>query len=305
MISKRFVNYLPPLEGVVSNGALGTFDRTNVGAVGVFQPLCPRQSEKKGNTILVAGANSDHTSVGYLARYLVENGQGVKVVAIPGYDHDDPGALLLGSGLHARDLAAYWIDSVTDVVRKLVKESLRESAGTPLFLGGFSLGAALSLTAFASLRSEEKQEISVLILGTPAYTYSSLVGAFGWFNGSLLAVNSFRGTLRKPKPRPKIPEEVKYLAQRPWSSEQAAVNVSKWTQRDLAKLEGRRDNPRVLLIHGGDSDETISIDSADLIHDTFGEKVQEQILSSGHWVFAGADREQSAERTLRFIQDAS
>lgn len=304
MISARFANYLPPLEGVVSNGALGAFDRINVGAVGVYQPVCSSQFEKKGNVLLVAGANSDHTSVGYLARFLAESGRVTKIVAIPGYDHDDPGALLIGSGFHARDLAAYWIDSITDVVRRLVKESLRESPG-PLFLGGFSLGATLSLTAFSSLRSEEKWQVSGLILGAPAYTYSSLEGRLGWFNSSALAVNAFRGSLRKPKQRPAIPEEVKYLANRPWSSEQAAVKVSKWTQRDLAALKGREDNPRVLLIHGGPSDETVSTGSAALILDTFGDRVEEQILSSGHWVFAGADREESASRTLCFVEDAS
>lgn len=230
-------------EGIVNSGPLGLFYRHRRHGVSVYYPFGPERPSQNGNVLLIAGANTNHTGFGTLPKELAERGIGVQIFVFPGYDDLNSSEALSGGLTKAWSLASQWEVMMTRALVGAANETAKAYPDAPLYLGGYSLGAAALLLAFPFLDPKPAgnvwRALRGLILAAPALTYKAFEEGPRWVRYGGMPLGTLAQLHRRrqpPKLDPEIAAHVAYLGHRPMASEHAAVLLSERVPRVYERL---------------------------------------------------------------------
>jgi phosphatidylserine decarboxylase precursor len=294
---------------VVDNGPFGTFSREVVSGVNVYTPqVASGVATNKGTLLLISGAGGNHTSFAELPSELATEGWKVKLLVYPGYDDVDSPSVLSGGGRKGRKLEKGWHDKMNKVVSDYIRDT---DPSHPVYLGGFSMGGSGAVRIYEGLDAAMKKKIQGLILGAPGFHMAALETSNpvrDWaIRRVVLPAGSFLNlSPRKPKKNtsvdPELEKAVHRLATRPWSSEFGAVLFNESARSALLRLQGQSELPRVLLIHGGASDQTVLPKAANLVQGVLKNQVTTvELPHSGHYVFAAPNRRIGFDAVKKFL----
>jgi predicted alpha/beta-hydrolase family hydrolase len=296
----------PP--AVVYNGPLGRFATETLLGVPVFIPLLegPPPVAPKGTVVLISGLSSNHTRFGELPLLLAKQGWRVRVLAYPGFEVMDANAFL--KGFRPRELAAHWQKSIE---RATVKLAQQHDWRGDFYIGGYSMGGAgAAAFAYGSLPEVFKKRVSGLILAAPSFysTYFETPNRLqNWFArrvfvpGMSILGASYKKTTSYPSD---LGAYMESATVRPWSVDYAAVLLSENARAVVAGFKGEGSLPRLLLVHTGAGDPTVSPKAGAFVKQVFGEKVEREILippEDGHYPLVGIHRRTAHEAVLRFV----
>lgn len=238
--------HLPPIqpgirEGIVNSGPLGLFYRHRRHGVSVYYPFGPERPSQNGNVLLIAGANTNHTGFGTLPKELAERGIGVQIFVFPGYDDLSSSEALSGGLTKAWSLASQWEVMMTRALVEAANETAKAYPDAPLYLGGYSLGAAALLLAFPFLDPTGNvwRALRGLILAAPALTYKAFEEGPRWVRHGGMPLGTLAHLHRRRRPPtldPEIAAQVAYLGHRPMASEHAAVLLSERVPKVYERL---------------------------------------------------------------------
>jgi fermentation-respiration switch protein FrsA (DUF1100 family) len=308
---------------LVDNGPLGTFSRSvhlfNVNEIvpvlsGSIAPVYSPISEStergaRGYSLWFSGAYTNHTALGETPKRLAESGWGTDVV--PFREWDDVGELEAPRGrwLKARLMKDGWLDVAANLIPNFF---FTKPDDMPLVLGGFSMGGAAAILSYLAMSSSLRDRIDGLVLVSPCFDIPRLeamtnpVSRFVFeqivFGGLMVALGKERV---KDTPSLIDPALAPYV-QRQTRRHIGADLASKWfIDRGRKALDGIRmgggDPKPVLLIHGGESDETVSARSFERVKVAFPNTQEVVLDGAGHYVLASTRRNEANQTLQEFI----
>lgn len=175
---------------------------------------------------------------------------------------------LSGKRFRGRDIGNRWDEDAIDALRQIAKEG-------KVFLGGYSMGGSLALGALHAAPEIASQILGFVPIGTPGFTAHSFgkshspKGLF-IFHLALPLLSFFRGTKLVNRGQSKNclrPDQTNHTIDwKPISALLAVATVGyrglirfeKWTQKASAI-------PPTFLIDAGKSDETVTVESAEIV----------------------------------------
>lgn len=259
----------PPELPPIHKNSFGEYEVTNIEGF-TFYECGPPKGTESATVLVFDGAGAGPSAFTDLREHTTAANARLMIGVWDGFgDWTEPNSFLIGRGMRGRDVGELWDERAIAAVRKITQTR-------KIFLGGFSMGGASALGMLEAAPDIAAQILGLIPLGAPGFTNGFFGRAHSHqanfiYYGVLPLVSFFNGSLLTRRNETSInhlkPGQINYAM---WpKSYSTLMAMSLICYRNLLRFErliARSSSlPTAFLIDAGESDKTVTAESAEIV----------------------------------------